>query len=149
MGRSTPSTIALSHATPAEVRPGCVLVANPHPQLVNGLRGLLEAVFESVFIVADRLSLCQGARKLQPALLVIDLTLAEGGLADLLADLRRQAPQSHTLLLSDHDDPGVDTAALRAGADGIVHKATLAMDLFTAVDTVLAGRRFVSPSSAH
>jgi DNA-binding NarL/FixJ family response regulator len=54
-----------------------------------------------------------------------------------------------TLLLSDYDDPAIDNAAAAAGADGIVHKSSLATDLVDAVDAVLAGRRFFAPPGAH
>jgi len=126
-----------------------VLVGPTHQRLSEGLRDWLAASFDGVFMVADQPSLIEGAHKLQPALVVIDLALAAGSLAPLLAELRRQAPASRMLLLSDYDDPGVDAAALTAGADGVVHKASLATDLAAAVDAVLTGRPFTSPPGAH
>lgn len=130
-------------------RPGCVLLAHAHQRLSEGLRGWLQAVFDGVFVVADQPSLVDGARKLQPALVVIDLALAGGELPALLAELRRQSPHSRALLISEHDDPRADASILFAGADGVVHMATLAADLSAAVDAVLAGRRFVSPPGPH
>jgi DNA-binding NarL/FixJ family response regulator len=121
---------------------GCALVAQPHQRLSEGLRGWLQSSFDAVFVVADRASLLEGARRLQPALVLMDLTLAEGRLGALLDELRGHAPASRTLVLSDYDDAGVDRSALAAGADGVVHKATLAADLSPAIDAVLAGRRF-------
>jgi two-component system response regulator NreC len=134
---------------PADPLRGCVVVAHGHQRLSEGLRGWLQAMFAGVFVVADRSSLIEGAHKLQPALLVIDLALAGGELPKLLAELRGQSPGSRTLLLSDHDDARADASILSAGADGVVHTATLAADLSTAVDAVLAGRRFISPPGAH
>lgn len=121
---------------------GGVLVGHPHQRLSEGLRGWLQASFDGVFMVADRSSLIDGAQRLQPALLVVDLSLAEGDVAALLAELRNQAPHSPTLLLSDYDDARIDAAALAAGAAGVVHKASLADELLPAVEAVLAGRRF-------
>jgi two-component system, NarL family, response regulator NreC len=134
---------------PAPLQPGCVLVAHGHQRLSEGLRGWLQAMFAGVFIVADQPSLITGTHKLQPALLVIDLALAGGELPTLLAELRGQSPDSRTLLLSDYDDARADASILSAGADGVVHTATLAADFSTAVDAVLAGRRFISPPGAH
>jgi DNA-binding NarL/FixJ family response regulator len=134
---------------PTDLLPGCVLVAHGHQRMSEGLRGWLQAIFAGVFVVADQPSLIEGAHKLQPALVVIDLALAGGELPTLLAQLRGQAPASRTLLLSDYDDARADASILSAGADGVVHIATLAADLSTAVDAVLAGRRFTSPPSAH
>lgn len=132
-----------------DVHPGCVLLGHRHQRLSEGLRGVLQASFDGVFMVADRSSLIEGAHRLQPVLVVVDLALAEGRLADLMADLRREAPSSRTLVLSDYEDPRADAAALGAGAAGVVHKATLASDLPSAVDAVLAGRHFISPPGAH
>lgn len=124
---------------------GGVLVGQPHQRLSEGLRGWLQASFDGVFMVADRSSLIEGAHRLQPVLLVVDMALAEGNLAALLAELQSQAPHSPTLLLSDYDDARIDTAALAAGAAGVVHKSSLAAELLPAVEAVLAGRRFTAP----
>jgi DNA-binding NarL/FixJ family response regulator len=134
---------------PAETRSGCVLLAHGHQRLSEGLRGWLQAKFAGVFVVADQPSLIEGAHKLQPALVLIDLALAGGELPTLLAELRLHAPGAHTLLLSGHDDPRADASILSAGADGVVHTATLAADLSTAVDAVLGGQRFVSAPGTH
>ena len=119
---------------------GGVLVGQAHPRLSDGLRGWLQASFGELFMVADRASLLEGAQRLQPELMVVDLALAEGDFASLLAALRTHAPDSRTLLLSEYDDARLDAAALAAGAAGVVHKSSLAADLPHAVDAVLAGR---------
>ena len=128
---------------------GGVLVGHAHQRLSEGLRGWLQASFDGVYMVADRTSLIEGAHRLQPVLVVVDLALAEGDVAALLAELQREAPHSPALLLSDYDDARVDDAALAAGAAGVVHKASLAADLSAAVEAVLAGRRFTSPPGPH
>jgi DNA-binding NarL/FixJ family response regulator len=128
---------------------GGVLVGHAHQRLSDGLRGWLQASFDGVYMVADRNSLVEGAQRLQPLLVVVDLALAEGDLGRLLAELHALAPASRTLLLSDYDDAHVDAAALAAGAAGVVHKSSLATDLSPAVEAVLAGRSFTSPPGAH
>jgi DNA-binding NarL/FixJ family response regulator len=131
------------------VHAGGVLVGFAHQRLSEGLRHWLQASFDSVYLVGDRASLVEGAHKLQPALMVVDLALAAGDLASLAAQLHALAPGSRMLLLSDYDDAGADAAALSAGADGVVHKATLAAELSAAVDTLLAGRHCLSPAAAQ
>ena len=51
------------------------------------------------------------------------------------------------LLLTVHDEPTVASAALAAGADGVVLTRAIARDLLEAVDTVLSGRRYTSSCS--
>ena len=128
---------------------GSVLVGHAQRRLSEGLRDLLQASFEGVFMVADRSSLVEGASRLQPMLIVFDLALAAGDVRALVDDLNRQSPVSRTLLLSGHDDRATDDAMLSAGADGVVHTALLATELPIAVDAVLAGRRYPPPSGAH
>jgi len=136
-------------AEPPLMRPGCALVGHAHQRVSEGLRGWLQASFEGVFMVADRPSLIEGAHKLQPALVVVDLALAEGQVGGLLAELRLQAPASRLLVLSDYDEVLADAAVLAAGADGVVHKSALAADLPAAIDAVLAGGRFAAGKGEH
>jgi DNA-binding NarL/FixJ family response regulator len=49
------------------------------------------------------------------------------------------------IVLTTHDEPSVASAALSAGATGVVLKRCVAQDLLHAIDKVLCGERFVSP----
>ncbi len=121
----------------------CVLLADRHHGLSEGIRGLLETTFGSVFLVADENSLIEGAGMLRPAVVVVDLSLGAGDVVGLIRELRARAPGAKVLLLSVHDEPSVLRAAVAAGADGVVLKRAIATDLLLAVDEVLAGRRFI------
>jgi two-component system secretion response regulator SsrB len=129
--------------------PNCVLLANRHHRLSEGVRGLLNTVFSRVFMVADQDSLMEGAQRLAPALVVVDVSLAQGDIADLLHSIRDRAPGAKVLVLSVHDEPTVVEAALAAGADGLVLKRAIATDLLPAVDALLASRRYISPGAGH
>lgn len=100
-------------------------------------------------MVADEVSLMEGAERLLPALVVVDASLARKDLPDLLASIRGRAPNAKVLLLSLYDAPTVADAAIAAGADGVVLKRSLATDLLPAVDALLAGQRYISPAAAH
>src|SRR4249919_1870200 len=91
--------------------PNCVLLADRHSRLSEGVRGLLETVFSRVFMVADQDSLMEGAQRLSPALVVVDVSLAQGDIADLLRSIRDRAPAARILVLSVHDEPTVADAA--------------------------------------
>ena len=122
---------------------GCVLLADRHHGLSEGIRSLLKTSFSSVFLVADEASLIEGAGLLRPAVVVVDLSLGAGDVLSMMRELRARAPEVKVLLLSVHDEPSVLRSAMAAGADGIVLKRAIATDLLPAVDAVLAGRRFV------
>ncbi len=129
--------------------PDCVLLADRHHGLSEGIRSLLETSFNSVFLVADEASLIAGAGLLRPAVVVVDLSLGAGDIVGLMRELRARAPGAKVLLLSVHDEPSILRSALAAGADGIVLKRAIATDLLSAVDEVLAGRRFIPPFNPH
>jgi DNA-binding NarL/FixJ family response regulator len=127
----------------------CVLIADRHHALFEGIRGLLETTFEKVFLVTDKASLLEGAARLQPAVIVMDLSYAAGDLPCLVRELRHEAPEAKLLFLSVHDEPTVVALAMAAGADGFVVKRAIASDLMLAIDVVLAGQRyFFSGASA-
>jgi DNA-binding NarL/FixJ family response regulator len=125
--------------------PNRVLLADRHQRLSEGVRGLLEMVFNGVFVVADKTSLLEGAARLLPELIVVDLSLAQGDLGDLLASLRVRAPEAKILLLSVHDELAVAADAIAAGADGLVLKRAIATDLLPAVSALADGEHYVSP----
>jgi DNA-binding NarL/FixJ family response regulator len=123
----------------------CVLLADRHHGLRDSVRGLLETAFETVFMVADEASLIAGAGRLKPAVVVLDLSLSAGDLPGLLGRIGTHAPDAKVLLLSVHDERTVAESALAAGADAVVLKRSLATDLMSAVDALLAGQRYLSP----
>jgi two-component system secretion response regulator SsrB len=133
----------------SSVTTSCVLIADRHHVLFAGIRGLLETTFDKVFLVTDKASLIEGALRLQPTIIVMDLSYAAGNLPDLVRELRHQAPMAKLLLLSVHDEPAVITSAMTAGADGLVVKRALASDLIPAIDAVLAGQRYFFSSVAY
>jgi DNA-binding NarL/FixJ family response regulator len=121
----------------------CVLLADRHHGLTEGVRGLLETTFQAVVMVADEASLLESAERLQPLLAVVDFSLARHDNIRCLHELRARCPHLKLIVLSVHDEPAVREAALRAGADGFVLKRAIATDLVPAVDAVLAGESFL------
>ena len=116
--------------------PSCVLLADRHHGLTEGVRGLLETAFGTVVMVADQASLLEGAARLRPDLVVVDLSLArDGGLGWLLA-VRQRCPDLKVIVLSVHDEDSVRAAAIAAGADAYVLKRAILTDLLPAVEAV-------------
>jgi DNA-binding NarL/FixJ family response regulator len=122
----------------------CVLLADRHHGLVEGVRGLLETVFDAVVMVADETSLFESAGRLQPTVAVVDLSLARGESLQWMPRLRERCPTLKLIVLSVHDQPSVCRAAMQAGADAFVLKRVLGTDLLPAIDAVQAGRTYIS-----
>jgi two-component system nitrate/nitrite response regulator NarL len=122
----------------------CVLLADRHHGLRDSVRGLLETEFETVFMVATEASLLEGAGRLNPAIVMVDLSLSAGDLIGLLRRIGARAPGVKVLLLSVHDERTVAESAMAAGADAVVLKRCLATDLIPAVKALLAGQSYLS-----
>lgn len=124
----------------------CVLLADSHHSLIEGVRGLLETAFGTVFIVGDEASLIDGVGRLKPSVTVVDLALSRANWLQLLRTLRQSSPASKLIVLSIYDELSVARAAMGAGAHGFVLKRAIATDMLDAIDTVLRGESYISPS---
>jgi two-component system secretion response regulator SsrB len=111
----------------------CVLLADSHHSLTEGVRGLLETAFGTVIMVADEASLLEGARRVQPDVAVVDLSLARHGDLDWLRAVRQRCLGMKVVVLSVHDEESVRRAAIEAGADAFVLKRAIATDLLPAI----------------
>jgi len=118
----------------------CVLLADRHHGLTEGLRGLLKSEFQTVIMVSDETSLLEGADRLQPDVAVVDLSLARENGLDWLRALRARGPNLGVVVISVHDEHSVEVAAIQAGADAFVLKRAIATDLLPAIERVRAVR---------
>lgn len=124
----------------------CAILADRHSALADRLRELLLRVAGTVVTVGDPQSLLHGARRLRPDLIVVDLGFGPDGLSNLLQQLKADVPEARLIVLSLYEDPEIARAALADGADGIVLKREIGDDLLEAIDQVIAGSTYASPS---
>ena len=92
----------------------------------------------------DGLDAVQKAAELNPDLILLDIGLPTMNGFDAARLIRKLAPDSRILFVSQESSPLVVQEALSLGASGYVFKTRLATDLLPAVEAVLAGRNFVS-----
>ena len=123
-----------------ETRPSCVLLADRHHGLTEGVRGLLRSTFGTVVMVADEASLAEAADRIRPGVAVVDISLAQAGGLGWLRALRQRCPEVKVIVLSVHDEQSVRRAAMDAGADAFVLKRAIATDLLDAVENVRGPR---------
>jgi len=115
----------------------CVLLADGHTVLVDGIRGLLSTMFDSVVMVADVHSLIETAGKLNPGVLVVDISLAGSSNLEWLKQLRRICPHARLVLLSVYNEPCVIEAAMASGADAVVLKSKISTELLSTLESKL------------
>lgn len=79
----------------------------------------------------------------QPAVLIMDISMARTSGVQALIALRRQFPTLPVIVLSMHAGAETVLAAMRAGASAYVLKEAAAQELLAALEAVLAGERYL------
>jgi DNA-binding NarL/FixJ family response regulator len=125
---------------------GRVLLADGHLGMLGGVHGLLDALFETVLMVADERSLIDAVKTFKPDLVVVDLSLPRTGEANVARTLLERDSRLRVIVLSVHDDPTVVGQLLHAGIAGYVLKRAAAKHLVAAIEEVLRGGSYVSPA---
>jgi DNA-binding NarL/FixJ family response regulator len=128
------------------VKHGRVLLADRHLGILGGVHSLLDALFETVLMVADERSLMEAVTTFKPDLVVVDLSLPREGEANIARRLLGRHPDLRLIVLSVHDEPTVVGQMLSAGVAGFVLKRSTAADLIPAVKEVLRGGTYVCPA---
>lgn len=129
-------------------KPVRVLLADDHAVLRAGLRLLLtgQNEFEVVAEASTGSEALSLSEKLQPDLILLDLSMPGLGGMDVLPTLRKMAPSAKILILTMHDDPQYLRQALKYGASGYVLKKAADVELLSAIRAVLRGEMYVHPS---
>jgi DNA-binding NarL/FixJ family response regulator len=96
----------------------------------------------------DGLEAVQQAQELHPDLILLDMGLPTINGLEAARRIRKCAPQSKILVVSENRSLDIVEEAVRAGAGGYVVKSDAATELLFAIEEVLKGKRFVSPSLA-
>jgi DNA-binding NarL/FixJ family response regulator len=93
---------------------------------------------------SDGLEAVQKAQELQPDLVLLDIGLPKLSGIEAAKQIRKLAPHSRILFLSQESSSDVVQEAFYLGALGYVHKPQAQIELIPAIEGVLAGRQFVS-----
>ena len=94
--------------------------------------------------VADGLEAVQKAELLEPELVILDVGLPTLSGIEAARQIRKLAPKSKIIFLSQETSCEVVQEAFHLGAWGYVVKTNAAFDLLPAVDAALQGRYFLS-----
>ncbi len=127
-----------------------IVIVDDHPLFRKGLEQLIHS--DGTFAVCGEAGSAAEAmeviRKLDPDLVIVDLTLPGANGIELIKNIRAESPKLPILVLSMHDESLYALRALRAGAKGYVMKHEAMANVVHAIHEVFNGRPYLSPEMA-
>ena len=123
-----------------------ILLADDHSLTLEGIRTVLEPHHEIVGTATDGRALLEAALRLKPDLIVLDITMPLLNGVDAAVQIKKSLPEIKLLFVTMHVNPAYLEAALDAGGTGYVLKSAARRELLEAVDSVLKGRIYITPS---
>jgi DNA-binding NarL/FixJ family response regulator len=126
-----------------------VLLADDHQMLLDALKRVLEPRCEVVGMVSDGRELLTAAAKLQPEIVVLDIAMPQLNGLDAARRLKPVMPKLKFIFMTMNEDPELVGEAFRAGASAFLLKRAAALELIEAIEKVLKGGSYVTPSAAE
>jgi two-component system invasion response regulator UvrY len=127
------------------------LIADDHAVVRKGLKQILQDAFPSALIeeVADAEELLKKVYKEEWDAVISDISMPGRSGLDVLQQIRQAHPKLPILILSMHHEDQYAIRVLRAGASGYLNKDSAPEDLVKAVNQVLLGKKYITPSIAE
>lgn len=124
------------------------VIADDHALMRAGLRTLLNQrpEFEVIAEAGDGQQAIQLCGEHQPDLLLLDISMPTTNGTEALTQIRRRTPRCRILMVTAQSADEFIRESLRLGANGYLHKSDSEAQLFQAIDSVLAGNIYLSPS---
>jgi DNA-binding NarL/FixJ family response regulator len=124
------------------------LVVDDHEVVRQGLVSLLgrREGFQVVGEAGSVAEATEGARRLRPDLIVMDVRLPDGSGIEACRDIRDELPETRVVILTSYPDEEAVLSAIIAGAAGYLLKQTRARDLVAALEAVGRGESLLDPA---
>ena len=128
-----------------------ILIADDHAILRKGLKEILLEEYPSAYIeeVGDADSLFKKTISATWDVIITDLSMPGRSGLEALREIKQHSPKIPVLVLSIYPEDQYATRVLKAGASGYINKDAAATELVKAVQRVLLGRKYITPSIAE
>jgi DNA-binding NarL/FixJ family response regulator len=132
-------------------KPLRILVADDHAIFRRGLKEIITDHFRHVEVEEAETAhrALESIRKKEPDVAVLDITMPDRSGLEILAELKKANPKVPVLILSAHPEEQYAVRVLKAGAAGYLTKANAPNELVDAVNKVLAGGKYITPTLAE
>jgi DNA-binding NarL/FixJ family response regulator len=121
-----------------------ILMADDNAAILDHVSDILQADYEIIAKVVDGGCVCDEVARLNPDLIVLDISMGECSGIEIARRLREQGYAGEIVFLTVHEDPAFVSAAIGAGGRGYVIKPRMNIDLGLAVKAVLSQQIFIS-----
>lgn len=128
-----------------------VLIADDHALVRGGIRALVEKI-EGMIVVGEAGKGSEAmdlVRELKPNLMLLDITMPDGGGFEVLDQVTKNFPEIRVIVLTVHDAGEYAIRALREGAAGFLPKSAASTELEQAIQTVIRGETYISPETSR
>ena len=122
-----------------------VVLADDHPLMMDALKNLLEPDFEVVGTFTDGHALVEGAPKLNPNAIVLDIGMPTMNGLSAGERLKKLLPSVKLVYLTQNIDQDMAREAFQLGASAYVIKSSAASDIVRALQEALRGGSYVTP----
>jgi DNA-binding NarL/FixJ family response regulator len=125
-----------------------VVIADDHPLFLAGVRKALEGVptLEVVAEASDGATALAEIETRRPDLAVLDIRMPRLSGLQVLREMHQRNLLTDVIFLTMYDDEETFNEAMDLGVMGYVSKESAVNDVVAAIDTVVGGRHFISPS---
>jgi DNA-binding NarL/FixJ family response regulator len=127
------------------MKPIRVLIADDHALVRGGIRALAEKI-EGVVVVGEAGKGSEArelVNELKPDLMLLDLTMPDGGGFEVLGHLKKHFPEIRVIVLTVHEAGEYAIRALREGAAGFLPKSAASIELEQAISPEMSKKTVI------
>jgi two-component system, NarL family, invasion response regulator UvrY len=128
-----------------------ILIADDHEIVRKGLKQILMEHYAgaSIVEVSDGLQLVEMAMTDDWDIVISDISMPKMNGVEALKKIKDSKPELRVLMLSIHSEDQYALRVFKAGAHGYMTKDMAEQELVKAVEKVITGKKFISPSFAE
>lgn len=127
------------------------LIADDHPIIRNGVKIILAAAFTDAELgeAANGVEVFKKLKEKKWDMLILDMDMPGRNGLEVLQQIKDEEIKIPVLMFSMHPEEQIAMRALKLGAWGYLAKDTVSEELLKAVNLILNGRKYITPSLAE